>query len=240
MISLDSGDKIRGDASAATVVDYTIHGLDANAIKQLADGQLASSIGDLYTADSADVVTSIILVNTDTSARTVNLYLTPSGGTARRLIPKDTSLGVGYSLHFSGDKVSIIDPAGGLVTSFGTYISSITFIIDGGGSAITTGIKGALEIPFACTINRATLLADQSGSIVIDIWKQAYADYPPENAQSITASAPPTISASAAMSQDSTLTGWTTAIAAGDCLMFNVDSVATFTWIILSLKITKT
>lgn len=118
-------------------------------------------------------------------------------------------------------------------------LASITFIIDGGGSAITTGVKGALEIPFACTINRVTLLADQSGSIVIDIWKQAYADYPPEDAQSITASAPPTLS-SAVMSQDSTLTGWTTAIAAGDCLKFNVDSIATCTWVVLSLKVTKT
>ena len=45
MIALDSGDKIRGDASAATVVDYTIHGLDNNSIKQLADGQLADAIG---------------------------------------------------------------------------------------------------------------------------------------------------------------------------------------------------
>jgi len=118
-------------------------------------------------------------------------------------------------------------------------IASITFIIDGGGSVITTGIKGALEIPFACIINRVTLLADQSGSIVVNIWKQAYADYPPEVGQKITASAPPTISG-ALMSQDSTLTGWTTAIAAGDCLMFNVDSITTCTWVTLSLKVTKT
>jgi len=118
-------------------------------------------------------------------------------------------------------------------------VASITFIIDGGGSVITTGIKGALEIPFACTINRATLLADQSGSIVIDIWKQAYADYPPEDANSIVAAAPPTL-AGAVMSQDGTLTGWTTAITAGDCLKFNVDSVATCTWVTLSLKVTKT
>ena len=118
-------------------------------------------------------------------------------------------------------------------------VASITFIIDGGGSAITTGIKGALEIPFACTINRVTLLADQSGSIVVDIWKQAYADYPPEDAQSIVAAAPPTLDG-AIMSQDSTLTDWTTAIAAGDCLMFNVDSIATCTWVTISLKVTKT
>lgn len=114
MISLDSGDKIRGDASAATVVDYTISGLDANVIKQLADGQLASSIGDLFTADSADVVTSIILVNTDSSARTVNLYLTPNGGTARRLIPKNTSLGVSYCLITDGNKIGVYDASGNL------------------------------------------------------------------------------------------------------------------------------
>uniref|UniRef100_A0A6M3IDN2 Putative structural protein n=1 Tax=viral metagenome TaxID=1070528 RepID=A0A6M3IDN2_9ZZZZ len=123
-----------------------------------------------------------------------------------------------------------------LATSIKT--ATITFIIDGGGSAITTGIKGALEIPFACTINRVTLLADQAGSIVIDIWKQAYADYPPEDANSIVAAAPPTLAA-ADHSQDATLTDWTTAIAAGDCLKFNVDSVATVTWVTLSLKVTK-
>lgn len=124
MIALDSGDKIRGDASAATVVDYTLHGLDNNAIKQLADGQLASSIGDLYTADSADVVSTITLVNTDTSARTVNLYLTPSGGTARRIIPKDCSLGVGYSLHTDGLRVYVLDASGQIMESYGTHKDS--------------------------------------------------------------------------------------------------------------------
>jgi len=121
----------------------------------------------------------------------------------------------------------------------GLPVASITFVIDGGGAVITTGIKGALEIPFACTINRVTLLADQSGSIVVDIWKQAYANYPPEDAQSITASAPPTIT-TAEKSQDSTLTDWTTAIAAGDCLRFNVDSITTIEQVTISLKVTKT
>lgn len=118
-------------------------------------------------------------------------------------------------------------------------VVTITFIIDGGGAAITTGIKGDLEIPFACTINRVTMLADQSGSIVVDIWKQAYADFPPENANSITASAPPTITTDTD-SQDSTLTDWTTAITAGDCLRFNVDSVTDIERVTISLKVTKT
>ena len=50
---------------------------------------------------------------------------------------------------------------------------SINFIIDGGGSAITTGIKGFIEIPFAMTIEGWTILGDQSGSIVVDIWKDS-------------------------------------------------------------------
>ncbi|MBA7589122.1 hypothetical protein ES708_31197 [subsurface metagenome] len=118
-------------------------------------------------------------------------------------------------------------------------ILTITFIIDGGGAVITTGVKGALEIPFACTINRWTLLGDQSGSIQVNIWKQAYDDYPPEAGQKITGDLPPKIEG-AFMGQSATLTGWTVAITAGDCLMFNVDSITSCERVTLSLKVTKT
>ena len=83
------------------------------------------------------------------------------------------------------------------------------------------------------------MLADQSGSIVVDIWKDTYANYPPVDGDSITASAVPTIS-TATKSQNTTLTGWTTAIAAGDTLRFNVDSATTVTRVTVSLKVTKT
>lgn len=118
-------------------------------------------------------------------------------------------------------------------------VGTITFIIDGSGSVITTGVKGDLEVPFNCTVQQVTLLADQIGSIVIDIWKDSYANYPPTVADTITASAKPTIS-SAVKSQDGTLTGWTTAITSGQTLRFNVDSISTITRVTLSLKIIKT
>lgn len=123
--------------------------------------------------------------------------------------------------------------------SFQDDVTTLTFIVDGGGATITTGIKGDLEVPFDCTILQATLLADQSGSIVIDIWKDTYANYPPTVADSITASAKPTIS-SATKSQDSTLTGWTTTITAGQTLRFNVDSVTSLQRVTVSLKVKKT
>ena len=127
MIALDLSDKIRGDTTTASQVDFTIHGFVGNVVTQLADGQLANSIGDLYTAGSAGIgVSSIVLVNTNTSAEAVNLYLTPSGGTARRLIPKNLSLRVNYSLHTDGNKVSVMDASGQVVTTFNGALTDLS------------------------------------------------------------------------------------------------------------------
>lgn len=120
----------------------------------------------------------------------------------------------------------------------GVHTLTKDFIIDGGGSAITTGVKGDLVIDFDFTIKAATLLADQTGSIVIDLWKDTYANFPPTNADTITASAKPTLS-SATKSQDATLTGWTVNGNAGDILRVNVDSVSTVQRVTLSLKLER-
>ena len=118
-------------------------------------------------------------------------------------------------------------------------IIALPVILGDGVNVITTGLKGFIEIPFACTITANRLFADASGSIVIDIWKDTYANFPPAVGDSITASAKPTLS-SAQKSQDTTLTGWTTSIAAGDILAFNVDSVATVKQVTLSLTLKRT
>lgn len=117
--------------------------------------------------------------------------------------------------------------------------SALYWIIDGGGSTITTGTKGSIVIPFACTITQMTALADQTGSIVVDIWRDTFANAPPTDADSITASAPITLSG-ATKAQDGALTGWATAIAAGDVLAFNVDSVATIQRLTIALTVTRT
>lgn len=159
-----------------------------------------------------------------------------------------TTLGTIATGVWNGTDIAVADggtgasTAAGAVTNLGldnTKIASIGITIDGGGSAISTGLKGYIEVPYACTINRVTMLADQSGSAVVDIWKDTYANYPPTVADTITASAKPTIS-SATKSQDSTLTGWTTSVSAGDILGFNVDSASTITRLHLVLKVTKT
>jgi hypothetical protein len=112
----------------------------------------------------------------------------------------------------------------------------IGITVDGGGSVLTTGVKGYRSFPVAGTITGVRLLADQTGSIVIDIWKDTFANYPPTVADTITAAAKPTISASN-KSEDTTLTGWTTSVSAGDVFGFNIDSVSTITRIVLELTI---
>jgi hypothetical protein len=111
----------------------------------------------------------------------------------------------------------------------------LSLVIDGGGSAITTGIKADVVMP-ACTIEEVRLLADQSGSIKVDLWKDSYANFPPTDADTITSSTPPTIT-TATKSTDSTLTSWTTSVSDGDILRINVDSCTTITRCTVSIKI---
>lgn len=114
----------------------------------------------------------------------------------------------------------------------------VKWVIEGGGAPITTGQKGYIDVNFAGTITSVIALADQTGSIVVDVWKDTLANYPPTDADSITASAPITLS-SAIKAQDSTLTGWTTSIAAGDVLGFNVDSASTITRLTITILVAQ-
>lgn len=115
---------------------------------------------------------------------------------------------------------------------------TICIHINGGGSVITTGVKGDVMIPWGYTITSWDIVADQSGSIVIDLWKDTYANYPPTVADTITGSAKPTLS-SATKTQSSTLTGWTTTGTRGDYIRWNVDSVSTVTRVVLTLYLTR-
>jgi hypothetical protein len=100
--------------------------------------------------------------------------------------------------------------------------------------AYSTGLKGFIHMPFACTLTAYSLLADVSGNLVVDIWKDIFANFPPTVADTITAAAKPTLAAAQGV-QSSILTGWTTSIAAGDILAFNIDSTATISKAILTL-----
>lgn len=127
---------------------------------------------------------------------------------------------------------SLLIPASYLATS----VSAMPFIVGDGSNVVSTGSKGSVEIPFACTIIAARLFADVTGSIVVDVKRATYSGLP--TFSSICGSAKPTLSAAQKV-QDTTLTGWTTGLAAGDWLQINIDSATTIKLATLSLTILR-
>jgi len=94
------------------------------------------------------------------------------------------------------------------------------------GAAVVSGIAGYVRVPFAGTIVRWTVLSDDVRSVVFDVWRAPYADFPPTVGDSlIGAGNRPTLAAASAAT--AAVSGWTSvALAAGDVVMFNVDSIS--------------
>lgn len=135
-------------------------------------------------------------------------------------------------------RLKYCDPDGIKTIPFLGFDSALGFIIYGGGGIIQTGLQGDIIVPFNCQIKEVNLIADQQGSIVVDIEKSNLATYP-GGFSSITASAAPTIT-DALKSTDNTLTGWSVDLLKDDILRFNVLSNALITRLLISLKIIKT
>lgn len=138
-----------------------------------------------------------------------------------------TSVAAGAGMDFS-----TITGTGSVAASANARTRTYNIIIDGGGFVITTGAKPAFEVGGACTITSWRVLSDQSGSIVVDIKKATYSGL--ATFSSIAASAKPTLS-SAQKAENTTLTGWTTSVAAGDWIQPVVDSATTVTYVTVSL-----
>lgn len=117
-------------------------------------------------------------------------------------------------------------------------IRAITFTFDNAPSAIVAGTIAAVYVPYACTILEWTIgsVDGTSGSIVIDLWVDSHANFPPTVADTITASAKPTVS-TATTGQSSTLTGWTTSVTAGRWIFAKVDSCTSIKTAVLALKV---
>lgn len=149
----------------------------------------------------------------------------------------------GLTLTTGGAAGSILKSDSVGVASWAQNIETTGITIDGGGSTITTGFQGCREMQAAGTLVSWTMVSvdagsPTSGSITLDLWKDTYANWPPTVADTITASAKPALS-SATKNQDSTLTGWTTSVSAGDFICVNVDSVTSLKKVAFFLKMKR-
>ena len=97
--------------------------------KNLANGQLPNSKGTLYTVPTGNtsIAKSVVLVNTDSVERTVNLYVNFGTG-SRRFIPKGLVLPAGAKFE---DSSAITLEAGDFIEGDASAVSVIDFIVSG-------------------------------------------------------------------------------------------------------------
>jgi hypothetical protein len=228
----DADIRIRSRTSGTAVTLMTLQGDSRSAINAL------SAVGqfDIQTRD-ATTVGLRVLGNNSATVPLIEAYRGAS------VVFSVDHLGAVVAPEFNGVPLTDAGSPGSFLNEAGAYVTipaAITCVFDGQGSALVVGSKVYLEVPFGMTITGWTILAEVSGSVVIDIWKDTYANFPPVVGDSIAGSEKPTLS-SAQKNQDLTLTTWTTTtVNAGDTLIFNVDSATTVTKVTVVLRGVKT
>jgi len=171
---------------------------------------------------------------------------------------------LGTGLSFSGDTLNTSSSPGSAVwgsisgdiedqTDLATLIDNLKKCIisvningaksaDGSQSQIVAGTKTFIKIPYGGTVVGWVVTevsaSPQAGSIVIDVVKDTTANYPPTSGDSIAGTEKPTLTTQTNNS-DTTLSTWTTSVAANDYLGFIVDSVDGCSNILLQVLINK-
>lgn len=102
---------------------------------------------------------------------------------------------------------------------FGTTFGDTT------GSVLTSGSVVYFTVPYACTIAAWNASVD-AGTVTFDVWKIATGTAIPTAGNTITAAALPAISSGTAI-HSTTLTAWTTSVAANDIIGIQLKTVAT-------------
>jgi hypothetical protein len=119
-------------------------------------------------------------------------------------------------------------------------IDTINVVIGDGANVLTAGIAAALRVDFNAIITGGFVheFDGITGSVSISIDKAVYAVGSAPSFASITVSSPLVVS-SARYGENLTLTGWTRQIDRGDVLRFLVNSAASFTRVLVTLRIRR-
>jgi len=182
-----------------------------------------------YTFDTANVLTNGDALVTFKNAGVQVANLTPSGsltlsGTTNQLADS------GSALTYNGVAIATT-----ITNSFGVHL-------DGGGLVLATGLAGYSTIVNGGTIQSCIMLADQTGSAVVDIWRCTYGQFDagsthPVAGDKITSSAPPTILS--AVKSTNALTGWSLTVTNGDVIAWSVTACTNITKLDISVTTTR-
>jgi hypothetical protein len=184
------------------------------------------------TATSGDYNTSLVTENT-------NLYFTNARAQAAI---SNTATGLTYT-----SATGVLSLTSGYViisTAHDTNLSSsaVGVTLDGNGGVIAVSSTVTLVIPYSGTITGWEILETSStpvsSSIVVDVWKDTYANYPPTVGDAVFTTLPTLSSATKNQNLSPTFVG-SGAVTAGDIMKFNVNSVTSALKVQVILFITR-
>lgn len=108
-----------------------------------------------------------------------------------------------------------------------------TFLLPTGGDEVET------RVPYDGTITGWAMTGDDAaGSATVDVYLAGLGSYPPGAGDSVTGGVPPTLAAADTATGDAT--GWSTALARDQRLVFHVDSVSVHQRLTVSLALERT
>jgi len=160
-------------------------------------------------------------------------------------VPSGGSLALGELAINTADGRLFLKKGDGTVVDVGnSALTSLNFQMNGGGVALTTGIKGFIEVPYACDIVYWTvLLASGAGAtaaetVAIDILRSTYSGF--ATIPSIVGAGTKPGTSSATKNQGAPASWTSVAISAGDILGFQVTTApATAQMCTLSLRVQR-
>lgn len=233
--------------------DYTATNVEAALAEVMADviaaalaiaNHLADTV-DAHDAEAVSVVPFGSIAATNVQDALEEIVAEMVAGAALDVTDGTTTVTPTTELEF-GAGFEVTDQTGGSALveytppAFPTLVSGLAVIVDGGGAEISTGVKAYVTIPFDCNLVAIRLLADQDGDVVVDIWADDFASYPPADADSITGGNEPELSGADTF-EDTTFTSYTqTSFVAGDVLAVNIDSVADIERLTVELQLERT
>ena len=153
-------------------------------------------------------------------------YFAPGCALSGTATSQTVNLGTGACI--AGTLASSNLPSNAKIRSFGTTFGDTTT------SALTAGSVVYFTVPYACTISAWNITVD-AGTVTFDVWKIATGTAIPTVSNTITASALPALAGGTAL-HSTTLTGWTTAVAANDIIGIQLKTVATAKYAAINLE----
>lgn len=180
------------------------------------------------------------IVNTDTSGLIFITCSNNSGAsqpTNRFYIGSDIVIAPGNSATFWYNPITL---QWNLFSLRGGVQSALPLMMNGGSSPLSTGIVGWLVIPSDCVITGWELSSTETATMTVDVWKTAFANFPPTGANSITGGNPPML-VGQKLNSDTVLAGWTRNISRRDVIMYNINSTnGNAIRAMISLDVTRT